>query len=366
MSKKLEFKGLDTKVVVLRGDGTFAGPIANICAHNVRNIMVWVPERKLEELYAYWNGEDRKRMPHLHQRNYEGNVHFTSDAEIVREADLIISGFPVAGLLNETSRDESSLESFQGIIQPTSVFLNLAKGISSTGEFPSQIIERLFSANAERQLITSLSGPNFAKDVGAYAMGTTIAGGCGFVRQLLKQVFDSPLLTLEFTKDIESIEMIGAFKNIYALAAGVSTSLHEDSESTHATLVRQSVTELTDLVKYAGGKIESILTFAGIGDIVLTCGSQSSRNFAFGFHIGELAKDAKQGLKPEEIQFALKQFGKTVEGLNSLEPMHRWLLKKFGSEEEIEKHAPLFMSTYRVFFRGMFPKEAVAQLFKRR
>ena len=114
------------------------------------------------------------------------------------------------------------------------------------------------------------------------------------------------------------IQMCGATKNVIAIASGILSGLGY-SNSTQSFLINESLHDIKDIIKIFGGKPKTILSFAGVGDLMLTCTSTKSRNFSFGFTIGS-TKDSK---KINEYLV-----NNTVEGYNTLEVIYKMLNKR--------------------------------------
>ena len=114
------------------------------------------------------------------------------------------------------------------------------------------------------------------------------------------------------------IQMCGATKNVIAIASGILSGLGY-SNSTQSFLIDESLHDIKDIIKIFGGKPKTVLSFAGVGDLMLTCTSTKSRNFSCGFTIGS-TKD------PKKINEYL--VNNTVEGYNTLEVIYKMLNKR--------------------------------------
>ena len=120
------------------------------------------------------------------------------------------------------------------------------------------------------------------------------------------------------TTDIIGIEVCGSVKNIIAIASGMIDGLGYPI-STQALLITQSLHDIKALIHALGGSKKTILSFAGFGDILLTCTSEKSRNYCFGKLIGK-------GASKEEIEEYKNKI--TVEGLYTLKSIHKLIRKK--------------------------------------
>ena len=145
-------------------------------------------------------------------------------------------------------------------------------------------------------------------------------------------------LKLRPSKDIIGIQMCGAIKNVIAIASGILSGLGY-SNSTQSFLINESLHDIKDIIKIFGGKPKTILSFAGVGDLMLTCTSTKSRNFSFGYIVGK-TKNQK------EINEYL--VNNTVEGYNTLDIIYKMLSKK-GIEIE------LITTIYKIIYNGEDP-----------
>lgn len=186
-----------------------------------------------------------------------------------------------------------------------------SKGIEeSSTMLLSNVVKETLNANK----ITNISGPTFAIDLARNEPSAlAIAGVDKRSLKLVKNTLENDTLKLRETDDILGIQICGSIKNIIAIAAGILKGLGY-TESTQAFLINESIHDIKNLIKCLGGNPKTILSFAGIGDLLLTCTSTKSRNFSFGYVIGS-TKDK------EQIQEFLRN--NTVEGYNTLEAMYR-------------------------------------------
>jgi len=191
-----------------------------------------------------------------------------------------------------------------------------AKGIEeSTNMFLSNIVRDILNTNK----IVNVSGPTFAVDLAHNEpCALAIAGYDKKALKMVKSALENDTLKLRVSKDIIGIQVCGSVKNIIAIAAGILKGLGY-SESTQAFLINESMHDVKHLIKSLGGKPKTILSFAGIGDLLLTCSSPKSRNYSFGYVIGS-TKDKKA------INDYLKN--NTVEGYYALLSIYKLIKTK--------------------------------------
>lgn len=191
-----------------------------------------------------------------------------------------------------------------------------SKGIENTTlSTLSNLVKKTLNTNN----ICVISGPTFAIDlINNEPAALAIAGYNKKTIDLVKENLANETLKLRVSTDIIGIQLCGSIKNIVAIAAGILKGLGY-SESTQAFLINESLHDMKHIIHALGGKKKTILSFAGIGDLLLTCSSTKSRNYSFGYVIGS-TKDK------EKIDEYLKN--NTVEGYYTLNSVYKMLQKK--------------------------------------
>lgn len=173
-----------------------------------------------------------------------------------------------------------------------------AKGINrETGKLPAQTLRRSLPENP----IAALSGPSFATDV-ARNLPTAVtlaAGKMELARELAKQL-SGPSFRVYASTDLTGVELGGALKNVIALAVGVCRGMGLGA-SAEAALVARGFAELTRLATSLGAQPDTLMGLSGLGDLVLTCSSPQSRNFAYGMALG---KEGSAAVLPGKMPLA--------------------------------------------------------------
>lgn len=173
-----------------------------------------------------------------------------------------------------------------------------AKGIEqSTGQLPADIIRDVRGS----QVIAALSGPSFAVDVVAgKPTAVTLASNTMQLSQSLCQLLASPLFRPYASDDLIGVEIGGALKNVTAVCCGIAAGRGLGA-SAGAALMARGFSEMVRFGVAHGAEAETFMGLSGFGDLVLTCSSQKSRNFSFGYGLGanELSiDDALEGRIP--------------------------------------------------------------------
>lgn len=165
-----------------------------------------------------------------------------------------------------------------------------SKGIEeTTGSFLSDIVKDIL----ETDNISVLSGPTFAIDmVNNQPIALALAGTNEKTINIVKENLANDTLKLRECSDLIGIQVCGSIKNVIAIAAGIVKGLGY-AESTLAFLINESLHDIKYLIEELGGDKKTVLSFAGVGDLLLTCTSTKSRNYSFGYTIGSLKNPKK-------------------------------------------------------------------------
>lgn len=186
------------------------------------------------------------------------------------------------------------------------IYINGAKGIEKkTNKLPYQIATEILNGNID---YFSLIGPGFAKEV-KEEMPTLVNIGYAKDRNadLVKDLFQTDYFRVRLTKGVRALELASAFKNVYAIACGLATGLGYET-NTRVKLIVMAIEEFYKLSRKLGYKIDRRALPGTIGDLILTCNSEESRNFSFGEFLAKY--------KSEEALIKVKE---TVEGYTTVE-----------------------------------------------
>ena len=214
-----------------------------------------------------------------------------------------------------------------------------------TGRLPHQVAAEVLGANRPMAV---LSGPTFAKEV---AMGlptamTIAANDESFARDLARSI-SSGTFRAYTSDDIVGVEVGGAVKNVLAIGAGMSDGLGFGA-NTRIALINRGLVEMMRLGVALGAKKETFMGLAGMGDLVLTCTDNLSRNRRMGLALAA-------GKTVEEAQNEIRQ---VVEGVLAARAVHE-VADKLGIE------MPICHQVYRILYEGASPREAVEALMSR-
>lgn len=234
---------------------------------------------------------------------------------------------------------KQELEKIKDILTNKKIII-ASKGISEK-KFVHQIVKEII--NTDKLYI--LSGPSFAEDtIKRQIIILTLAGKN---TSKIKKIFNEQYIKIEETEDIIGTEICGALKNIYAIGSGMLKGLNA-SESTKAAFLTRIINDTQKVIKMFDGNPNTILLSCGIGDILLTCSSEKSRNFTLGYMIGK--NTSKKQIK-EYINTT------TIEGLTSLTEFKNIL-------SMCEKNIEIINLLYDIIHNGKNPKQVLSYILK--
>lgn len=220
------------------------------------------------------------------------------------------------------------------------------KGLDSQKtEFLHEVVE---SVCGKSQSMAVLSGPSFARETAAQ-LPTAVALAANdpvFAKDLVTR-FHNKFFRLYLTDDILGVELGGAIKNVYAIAAGISDGLGFGANA-RCALITRALAEMMRLGQSLGAKAETLIGLAGMGDLVLTCTDDQSRNRRFGLAIGS-------GI---DFEAAFKSVGGVVEGKQNAE-----IVAQLAQRETVEM--PIAEQVCRVLRQEISPQQAVEALLSR-
>lgn len=266
----------------------------------------------------------------------------SSMGDVVAEADTVV-------IVTPTNSMRSVLQSLNNqLTQPVSI-IHASKGIEpNTLKRISEIIEAEISEQYLKS-ITVLSGPSHAEEVSLRQPTTvTVSSMNKQACKAAQDLFINEYFRVYTNEDIIGVELGGALKNIIALGTGISNGLGY-GDNTRAALITRGLAEITRLGKAMGANPLTFSGLTGIGDLIVTCTSQHSRNWRAGYALG-------QG---NSLQDVLDNMGMAVEGVRTTEAAYQ-LAQKYTVD------MPITTELYNVLFKGKNAKQAVDELMQRK
>jgi len=292
------------KVTIL-GAGAYGLALSGILAENKNRVVMWT--RFEEEKNSLLT---TKKSPKLEGFILDDTVEVETSLELaIKDSELIVLAIPTA-FITDVCKE------LKKYIKPNQYICIASKGIE---QGTCLFIHDMIKKHIKTKNIGAISGPSFAIDlVHKVPVGLSCASKSKKTREVIMKAFSNDHFKLYPTTDIIGIEVCGSVKNIIAIASGMIDGLGYPI-STQALLITQSLHDIKALIHALGGSKKTILSFAGFGDILLTCTSEKSRNYSFGRLIGS-------GASKEEIEEYKNKI--TIEGLYTLKSIHKLIRKK--------------------------------------
>lgn len=280
-----------TTVAVL-GAGSWGTAVAIHIAKQGQRVLLWAREKNhVAQMKASRSNE--KYLPTI---SFPPTLEPVNNlAAAVKTADLVIVAVP----------SHAFMELLQTMPKPPQGLAWLTKGLDPhTRQLLSELVAQSFG---ETYPIAVISGPSFAGEV-AQGLPTAlvIAGNQSEFIQQVRHTLHHENLRVYLSEDCIGIQLCGAVKNILAIACGISDGLHYGANA-KAALITRGLAEMTRLGLALGARIETFMGLAGVGDLVLTCTDNQSRNRRFGLLLSEGADTVS----------AEKSIGQVVEGKNN-------------------------------------------------
>ncbi|WP_400767297.1 NAD(P)H-dependent glycerol-3-phosphate dehydrogenase [Methylosinus sporium] len=272
----------EEKIAVL-GAGAWGTALANVAATGRERVALWGHD----PAHIAALSRDRENRAYLPGLPLAAGVAPSADLEAVAGAGVVLSVVP-AQAMREVARR------FRDILAPGTAFVICSKGIErGTRRFMSEVAaQELPQAN-----IAILSGPSFAADVcRGLPTAVTLAARDEALAKRLCETLSTRAFRLYRSTDVLGVEIGGAAKNVLAIASGMAAG-RALGASAGAALIARGFAELTRLGRAYGVNQETLMGLSGLGDLVLTCGSAQSRNFALGAALasGEAPLEAAHG-----------------------------------------------------------------------
>ena len=322
--------------ITIIGTGAYSIGIALMLAKKEQNkIILWSENNEFVEEFK----QSKKLTKIFPDVIFQNNIDITNSYETaIKDTSLI---FLITSAKYILSVCENILPYYHN--EPICI---ASKGIEHT---TLSTLSNLVKNTLKTRNICVISGPTFAIDlVNNEPAALAIAGYNNETVKIVQENLSNDTLKLRKSSDIIGIQLCGSVKNIIAIAAGILKGLGY-SESTQAFLINESLHDMKNIIHALGGKKKTILSFAGIGDLLLTCSSVKSRNYSFGFVIGN-------SKNKDDIENYLKN--NTVEGYYTLNSIYKMLQKK-GIE------IPLITLINNIVCNGQNPNDLAEFLIKK-
>jgi glycerol-3-phosphate dehydrogenase (NAD(P)+) len=322
--------------ISILGAGSWGTALAILAARNGFQTLLWGHNQKHIDALS----KDRQNKRYLPDLSFSENLFVTADLSKIGDfSDLVLVCVPSHAF-------KDTLLTLKPYLADNAKIAWATKGFNpSDGKLLHQIVAEIFSPETPSAM---LSGPTFAREVAVnLPTAVTIASSQPAFANQIAGIFHSGRFRTYTSTDMIGVEVGGAVKNVLAIAAGIADGLGFGA-NTRAALITRGLNEIIRLGVCMGGKQETFMGLSGLGDLVLTCTDNQSRNRRFGLALGQ-GKDKETAL--QEIQ-------QEIEGISAAKETSL-LAKKYAIE------MPISEQTYQVLYENLPPLAAVKNLLTR-
>ena len=320
------------------GAGSWGTTLANLLGEKGFKVDHWVFEEEVRKQIQ----EHRENKVFLPGFTLSPNIFPTNDlAHVVSGKDIVLIVVP-SHLMREVTKKAA------GNISKNTIIVSASKGIENKTHLTMSGVLKETLPEIPKDNFAVLSGPSFAREVAAkvptlIAVASSNKKTAGFVQH----VFATPNFRVYTSSDMIGVELGGSVKNVIAIAAGIADGLGLGL-NTRAALITRGLTEMRRLGLKLGANPRTFTGLAGIGDLILTCTGDLSRNHTVGKQIG----------KGKKLKAILSEMRMVAEGVKTAKSVYN-LSKKLGVE------MPISNEIYHILYDDISPKEALYRLMTR-
>jgi len=320
------------------GAGSWGTALANLLALKGFKIDLWVFEKEVKDQIE----TSRENAVFLPGVSLSNHIRPSNDiGEVVGAKDLVLVVVP-SHVMRVTA------DKMRKHISSETVIVSASKGIENKTHLTMSGVLKDILHDIPEDFFAVLSGPSFAREVvKKIPTVVAVASKDQTVAGMVQRVFAAPYFRVYTNNDMIGVELGGAVKNVIAIASGIIEGLGLGL-NTRAALITRGLTEIRRLGLKLGANPRTFAGIAGVGDLVLTCTGDVSRNHTVGKKIGE-------GMKLTEI---LSEMRMVAEGVKTAKSVYN-LSRKLGVE------MPISHEVYHILYDDISPKEAVNRLMTR-
>jgi glycerol-3-phosphate dehydrogenase (NAD(P)+) len=319
--------------ITIIGAGSWGTALSIHLANIGSRVNLWVYEKFLCEQIK----ETKENSEFLPGFTLPNLIHPTNSLEeAIGENDIILLVVPT-NFIRNISKELSTF------LKPSSIIVNAGKGIETASL--CRIQEILKETLTNTSFFATLSGPTFAMEVAkGKPSAIVVASENKDISDQVQSIFSTPSLKVFTSDDPIGVEVGGALKNIMAITTGISDGV-KFGHNARAAIITRGLVEISRIGTALGAKPETFFGLSGLGDLVLTCTGELSRNRQFGIRVG-------QGEHPQDIANDMKV---AVEGLLTLK-------SAYALKSKLNIQASIIDETYKVIYEGKSPHQALKDL----
>ena len=318
------------------GGGSWGTALARLLAANGHEVRLWVREPDLAATIE----AERENPRYLPGARLEDRIRATADlADALPGAALVVSALP-SHVVRKVMTDAAAH------MDGSAVVVSASKGIEE--ESLQRMTEVLEEVLGRGENLAVLSGPSFATEVACgVPTAVTVAAYDPEVAESVREAFFAPRFRVYTSEDVVGVELGGAVKNVVAIATGIADGL-EYGANARAALITRGLAEISRLGTALGGQRLTFMGLAGLGDLVLTCTGDLSRNRTVGLRLG----------RGETLEAILAGMDQVAEGVRSTRSV-RDLAARSGIE------MPIVEQVHEMLYHAKSPQVVVEELMTR-
>ncbi|MGH9832874.1 MAG: NAD(P)H-dependent glycerol-3-phosphate dehydrogenase [Blastocatellia bacterium] len=326
------------KKIAIIGAGSWGTALALVAARAGNQIKLWAHSAEVANVLR----QERENRIYLPGFPLPDSISPTNDlAESLADAEIVLTVVP-----SHVCR--AVYTQMLACLRPQMVFVNATKGIEiETGMRMEEVVRDVLKDHFEPRYVV-LSGPSFALEVARDEPCAIVAASHSVEwAATVQETFSTNRFRVYTNNDVTGVEIGGSIKNVMAIATGAVNGLGLGYNSA-AALVTRGLAEMTRLAVRLGGRAETLAGLAGMGDLVLTCFGNLSRNRHVGYELG-------RGRKLEEI---IGEMREVAEGVKTARAAHH-LAQRLGVE------MPVTTGVYQMLYEGKSPQRLEVELMER-
>jgi glycerol-3-phosphate dehydrogenase (NAD(P)+) len=326
------------KRAAVLGAGAWGTALAKVLSDKGERVALWTHRPELAEQIA----DTHQNARYLPGVSLSPELIVTADLEsALADVSLVVLAVPSHALREVVTRAKAGLPSSAAIVSAT-------KGIENDSLMLMREVILDVAGFGLDQRLAVLSGPSFAHEVAVgLPTAVVVASSSADVARAVQERFATERLRVYTSDDPVGVELGGALKNVIAIAAGACDGLGYGHNS-RAALITRGLAEIVRLSMAKGGNALTLAGLAGLGDLVLTCTGELSRNRTVGVEMG----------RGRRLPDVLTRLGHVAEGVRTAKSAYD-LGRKFNVE------MPITTEVYRVLYENKSPKQAVGDLMAR-
>jgi len=326
------------KVTVI-GAGSWGTALAMVLARAGHEVQIWSREQEI----AFNINNLHENNSYLPGVTLPDSIKAYTDLEsCLDNRDLVVFGTP-----SHTTREVAA--KVKPFLSGKEICVTVSKGIENeTYMTMSQVLTEALQGTIIEDHIGVLYGPSHAEEVSRFKPTLVVAAANSkSTAKFIQDAFMTPMFRVYVNYDVIGVEIAGSVKNVIAIAAGVIDGA-QLGDNAKAALLTRGLAEIRRLGLYLGASQDTFSGLAGMGDLIVTCTSQHSRNRYVGYHIG----------KGENLDDIISRMNMVAEGVKTTRSV-------YGLAQKLGISMPITQYVYRVLFENFDPRDAVFQLMTR-